>query len=275
MQKIPITVVVPVRNEEQNLPSCLERLGAFERVIVVDSDSTDNTAAVAAERGAEILNFRWDGLYPKKRNWVLLNHPIHTPWVLFLDADELIDDAFCEEVQIKTISDECSGYWIRYRNYFMGKELKFGVTQKKLALFRTGSGLYERIDEDRWSNLDMEVHEHPILSGRIGQIETLVDHRDFRGIDRFISRHHAYANWEASRYMLLRSQGSKANLTKRQSLKYKYLASHWYAFAYFCYTYLVKGGMFDGWPGFSYAFYKMWYFHTIRNIIVEHDKGVG
>ncbi|RWP19307.1 MAG: glycosyltransferase family 2 protein [Mesorhizobium sp.] len=272
VQKIPITVIIPVKNEEGNLPRCLERLGRFERVIVVDSGSEDKTVAIAEKNGAEIVHFRWNGLYPKKRNWVLINHAITTPWVFFLDADEVVNDVFCDEVKARTASDEYVGFWLKYRNYFMGRELKFGVAQKKLALFRVDAGMYERIEEDRWSSLDMEVHEHPILAGRVGAIETLIDHRDFRGIDRFIGRHQAYAKWEANRYMLLRSGAAQNTLTERQSVKYKYLPSRWYAFAYFFYSYVLKGGVLDGWPGFSYAFYKTWYFHTISNLIREYEE---
>jgi len=98
MTKIPITVVVPVKNEEANLPRCLGQLKRFSEVIVVDSSSTDRTPQIAQEYGARYLNFVWSGRYPKKRNWLLMNHRLENEWVIFLDADEIVDEAFCESL---------------------------------------------------------------------------------------------------------------------------------------------------------------------------------
>ena len=94
--RLPISVVIPVKNEEEMLPACLARLKRFSEIIVVDSRSKDRTQQIAHEHGARVLDFDWDGRYPKKRNWVLINHELANPWVLFLDADELVTDAFCD-----------------------------------------------------------------------------------------------------------------------------------------------------------------------------------
>ena len=61
MSRLPVTVVIPVLNEELNLPSCLNALGdAFEKVLVVDSGSTDRTTEIASAAGAEVLQFMWN-----------------------------------------------------------------------------------------------------------------------------------------------------------------------------------------------------------------------
>lgn len=65
MNKIPITVIVSVKNEALNLPSCLEKLKRFAQIIVVDSGSSDDTLSIAAAMGAEVLQFVWDGKFPK------------------------------------------------------------------------------------------------------------------------------------------------------------------------------------------------------------------
>jgi glycosyltransferase involved in cell wall biosynthesis len=175
--KIPVTVVVPVKNEEAGLGRCLERLTRFAEVIVVDSSSTDRTPEIAREYGAKLINFVWNGRYPKKRNWLLLNHTLASEWVLFLDADEFADDAFCDAVDAAVRSNTHNGYWLNYTIYFLGRELRHGVPQRKLALFRTGHGLYERIDEESWSQLDMEIHEHPVIDGTVGEIVARIDHK--------------------------------------------------------------------------------------------------
>jgi glycosyltransferase involved in cell wall biosynthesis len=271
---IPVTVVVPAKNEERNLGRCLGALSRFAEVIVVDSGSTDRTQEIARQAGARLIEFRWDGGYPKKRNWVLINQTLANDWVLFLDADETVDDRFCDEVAAAVASGRHHGYWLNYTSYFLGRRMRYGVPQRKLALLRVGAGLYERIEEDAWSSLDMEVHEHPVVDGSVGEIRAQIEHNDFRGIDKFLDRHRHYARWEAKRYLLLarRSGSDSPDLTPRQRFKYRHLARWWYPWFYFLYAYVVRLGFLDGAAGFQYAFYKAWYFLTVRLMIRELDK---
>jgi glycosyltransferase involved in cell wall biosynthesis len=265
MPKLPVTVAIPVRNEERNLPLCLERLGRFERVIVLDSCSTDRTAEIARSAGADVLEFRWNGQFPKKRNWYLRNNRVDTPWVFFLDADEFVDDRFCDELERTLPSTSHSGFWINYTNWFMGRELRYGDANRKLALFRAGAGEYERILEDSWSNLDMEVHEHPVLSGTIGEIGARIDHRDYRGLDHWFRKHNDYSTWEARRLIALRREGLEAHpeLTARQLRKYRSVGKWWLPGAYFANAYFGRRGFLDGYPGFVFACCKASYFWHI------------
>ena len=266
---IPITVVVSVKNEEANLDRCLTPLARFREVIVVDSSSTDRSPSIAAAHGAKVLNFEWDGRYPKKRNWILLTQKLAHDWVLFLDADECVTDAFCDAAKRAVQNKDIQGYWLNYTNYFLGKSLRFGVPQRKLALFRVGAGLYERIDEKDWSRLDMEVHEHPVISGRVEEIRDPILHNDDRGLLKFIDRHRDYAAWEAHRTMALRSGPVDAweRLTPRQRFKYRNVGRWWYPPLYFILQYVLKLGALDGSAGLQYAFYKFWYFNTIRLLL--------
>jgi glycosyltransferase involved in cell wall biosynthesis len=266
--------VVPVKNEEVNLPRCLARLRNFAEVIVVDSSSTDRTPLIAREFGATYVNFEWGGQYPKKRNWLLINHQLQNDWVLFLDADELVDDAFCAAADTAIRSGRHAGYWLNYTNYFLGKPLRHGIPQRKLALFRVGVGLYERIEEESWSRLDMEIHEHPIIEGPLGEITERIEHNDDRGIAKFVDRHREYALWEAKRFGLIRTEGADARLklTGRQRFKYRHLDKWWYPWFYFFGQYFGKLGFLDGAAGFYYAFYKAWYFSMISVLISEQRE---
>lgn len=268
---LPVTAAVPVRNEEANLARCLTRLNRFAEVVVIDSGSTDQTREIAENFQVRIVDFRWDGRYPKKRNWMLLNAPPKQPWVLFLDADEFVDQQFCDALANAIAAPDYQGYWLNYTNYFLGKKLKYGLEQRKLSLFRVGKGFYERIDEDGWSQLDMEIHEHPIVSGRVGEIKVPIEHCDYKGIGKFIEKHRHYALWEARRYRELEEDTAAwKNFTLRQRFKYRYLNRWWYPWLYFIFTYLIKRGFLDGGAGFHYAFYKAWYFQTIRLLIREN-----
>jgi hypothetical protein len=157
----------------------------------------------------------------------------------------------------------------------MGRVLRHGVPQRKLALCRPDAGQYERIDDRRWSNLDMEVHEHPVLTGPIGEIAAPIDHLDYRGIAHYLARHNAYASWEAKRHadLVARGDAAWAALTPRQRTKYRNLTRWWFAPAYFATTYFLKLGFLDGAAGFHYAFLKLLYFYEIRlKIIGDRDR---
>lgn len=270
---LPVTVAVPVKNEEKNLALCLERLKHFAEVVVIDSGSTDRTREIATAHGARVIDFQWDGRYPKKRNWFLLNDPPTQPWVLFLDADEFVDAAFCDALRNAVRNDSKNGYWLNYTNYFLRQPLRHGLAQRKLALFRVGKGLYEKIDEESWSGLDMEIHEHPIVEGDVGEIAVPIDHRDYKGLGKFIDRHRDYALWEARRYVKLKEDPAAwTHFTSRQRFKYRHISKWWYPWFYFTYTYIMKLGLLDGAAGLHYAAYKGWYFQTIRLLIKERQS---
>jgi glycosyltransferase involved in cell wall biosynthesis len=248
-------------------------LGAFEEVVVVDSGSTDRTRDIAVRAGAKLLDFRWDGGFPKKRSWVLLNHAFSTPWVLFLDADETMTAEFVEELSRVLNNSPHVGFWLHYQNHFLGRQLRYGVPQRKLALFKVGAGLYEKTDEIGWSHLDMEVHEHPVLEGSTGQIKAALSHQDFRGLKHFIERHNSYSTWEANRYLHLKAlPGRTRYFTPRQATKYRNLARWWFPLAYFLFAYVGRRGFLDGRAGFAYAIFKSYYFLQVREKIIEAMK---
>lgn len=271
---IAISVAIPVKNEEANLARCLAQLKRFSEVIVIDSRSSDRTRDIAREFGALVLNFEWNGRYPKKRNWLLLNHELKNKWVLFLDADEFVDDEFCDEVAERIARTEHDGFWISYDNFFLGRRLNYGVPQRKLALFRVGHALYERIDEANWSQLDMEIHEHPIVQGSVGAIVSRIEHNDDRGIVKFIDRHRDYALWESERMLdvMNKTDAKDRIFTPRQKFKYRNIHKWWYPFSYFFYAYFIRGGFLDGAAGLQYALLKAWYFLFIRLIVAERRQ---
>jgi glycosyltransferase involved in cell wall biosynthesis len=271
MNTIPVSVIIPVKNEEKNLPACLERLNGFNQIIVVDSSSTDSSPEIAKKFEAEYYDFKWNGKFPKKRNWALQNLSINNEWVFFLDADEYLTEAFKKELSEKIDDKDVNGYWITYRNYFMGKQLKYGDTMKKLPLFRLGKGEYEKIEEDSWSHLDMEVHEHPIIEGKTSVIKEPVIHNDYKGLEHYISRHNAYSSWEAKRFIQLKRSGF-SSLNFRQKLKYQLLKTGLLPAFYFFGAYVVKLGFLDGKPGYYLARYKANYFFQIQTKIKELSK---
>lgn len=265
-ETLDLTIAIPVKNEEQNLGPCLRAIGSHfaSRIVVLDSGSTDRTCEIATALGAEVLKFEWNGQFPKKRNWFLRNHRLDTAWVLFLDADEFLTPDFKEELCHVLPNTPHSGFWLAYSIYFLGKKLKGGYPLNKLALFRVGVGEYERIEEDRWSHLDMEIHEHPVLEGSVGSIGARIDHQDQRGTDHYVKKHSEYASWEAARF--LRSSADPdacAKWTWKQRVKYKFMKTPFLGPLYFLGSYLLMGGFRDGYTGFSFAILKTAYFTQV------------
>jgi glycosyltransferase involved in cell wall biosynthesis len=263
LNKIPVTVIVSVKNEALNLPSCLEKLKRFAQIIVVDSGSSDETITIATAMGSEVLQFVWDGKFPKKRNWALQNASLLHEWVLFLDADEFVTEDFVNEVEIKTQNPDYNGYTIQFENYFMGKKLRYGYGFQKSALFKKSKGAYEKIEEDLWSHLDMEVHEHPIIEGNVGVIKSKVIHKDFKNLDHYIAKHNAYSTWEAQRYLQLK-QSKNSQLSLNQKIKYGLLNTGLLPMVYFIGAYFLKLGFLDGKEGFYLARFKAHYFFQIQ-----------
>lgn len=267
---LPITIVIPVKNEAIFLPACLKSLEGFAEILVVDSGSTDGTQDIALRAGCTVIDFKWNGGFPKKRNWALQTYAFKTDWVLFLDADERIGQDVKAELARKISSGSDSAYWLNYHNHFMGKVLRHGVLQRKLAMFRRDRGMYERIEDKGWSALDMEVHEHPVIEGSVGEIAAPLEHEGYRGFKHFIGRHNEYSSWEAGRYLALRGDAEAwAKLYPRQRRKYANLASIWFGPAYFVYTYIARAGFLDGRTGFIYAALKAIYFFEVSIKIHE------
>ena len=262
-----ITIVVPVKNEERNLPECLENVKAFEHVILVDSGSSDRTLEIAAEFGREVVQFKWNGEFPKKRNWLLRNYKFKTPWVMFLDADERLTPEFCDELERVLPETKCNAFICFYDNWFMDRMLRHGDVMRKTAILRLGAGEYEKIDEHGWSSLDMEIHEHLQVEGEVGVIRARLEHHDKRSLECYYMKHEEYANWEANRYKALKGDFSK--LTRRQRIKYTLIRQWWFGFAYFCACYFLKLGILDGKHGYIFARGKWKYFVNIRKKILS------
>ena len=263
-----LTVVVPVKNEEANLAICLDRLAVLRHVVVVDSGSTDGTQSIATRYNREVVQFKWNGEFPKKRNWVLRNYRFKTPWVMFLDADERLTDAFVDEITELLPVTNCDAFICYYDNWFMGRMLRHGDTMRKTAVLRVGAGEYERIDEHDWSKLDMEIHEHIQVRGSIGVVHAHLEHHDRRSLESYYAKHEEYAHWEASRFISLMKHGD-AGLTLRQRIKYALVTYWWFGLAYFCASYFVKLGFMDGHPGYVFAKGKQRYFASIRKNILN------
>ena len=210
--KLPISVIIPVRNEAKNLPRCLQALSHAGEVYVIDSQSTDDTVEIARSQGAKVVQFHYQGGWPKKRQWAMNTLPIAYEWILLLDADEMLTPELSEEIRVAIQNPAVDGYSVLLRIWFLGRVLRHGdIGLWKLSLFRRARGRYEcRLKDQDASMADMEVHEHVVVEGATARLQNPLAHHNVESLSRYIQKHDEYSNWESR--VLLQSSGDDKDL---------------------------------------------------------------
>ena len=203
LSKVPVSVLIPAKNEERNLPHCLASVARADEVFVVDSYSTDTTVEVSEAAGAKVVQFDFNGGWPKKKNWSLENLPFRNEWVLIVDCDERIPPDLWEEIETVIQSTEYAGYYLNRKVIFLGTWIRHGgkYPDWNLRLFKHKQGRYQNLKTENIPNTgDNEVHEHVVLDGKVGYLKHDIDHIDYRDIYHWLARHNRYSNWEAGVY---------------------------------------------------------------------------
>jgi len=255
----PVSVMIPTLNEASNLPRCLDHLGWADEVVVVDSDSTDDTVKIAEAYGCKVVNFRWDGTWPKKKNWALRHAPFRNEWVLIVDADEWITPEMAMEIRMAVSNPATVGYYINRRFIFMGRWIKHCgyYPSWNLRLIKRGHGEYEQLTGiGNTGSGDNEVHEHVIPTGKVGYLDHDMLHLAFPNIHTFMEKHNRYSNWEAAVQFRKADTTSAAigdKLSRRRRLKNlsRYLPLR--PTLRFLYAYIWCGGFLDGKTGYIFC----------------------
>jgi glycosyltransferase involved in cell wall biosynthesis len=271
ISRVAVSVLIPIKNEERNLPRCLACVRWADEIWVVDSQSTDGSQKMALaedERRAKegtgrvhFVQFQFNGTWPKKKNWALENLPFKHEWVFILDADEVLPPEAATEIAaiVGDPKHPVDGYWINRRFMFMGKWLKHAYYPNwNLRLFRHWLGRYEKITDIDTASGDNEVHEHVVVKGKTGRLRCEMDHYAFPSVDVFIEKHNRYSNWEARVAVSGKLQDSTTGLQDRRvgwRRRIKAWSHHlpcrpWLRFAY---IYFWQRGFLDGCEGYYFA----------------------
>ena len=275
---IAVTVVIPTRNEARHLARCLEAIRRFSEVYVVDSQSTDSTVEIARAFGAEVVQFHYHGGWPKKRQWALDSLPFANDWILLLDADEVLTPDLGDEIREAIRDHNLIGYRVSLRLKFLGRELRFGGSGFwKLSLFRRGKGHFEcRLRDQDQSMSDIEVHEHVIVDGRVGKLRHALPHHNVESLDRYLTKHNEYSNWEAR--VLLQGTEQRDELPptlfgnqaqRRRWLKKRFFGIPGSPLFFFLYKYILRLGFLDGVPGLIYCALQSTHFFHIKAKMYE------
>jgi glycosyltransferase involved in cell wall biosynthesis len=263
-----VSVLIPVKNEADNLRRCLPALAWADEVFVVDSQSTDETAEVSADHGATVVQFHFNGTYPKKKNWALGNLPFHNEWVLIIDADEVVIPGLAAEIARRVREDDADGYYLNSRYYFLGRRIRHcGYSDCwNLRLFKHRLGRYEKMPDTMGGRCgDNEAHEHVELDGRVLRLANELEHHAYPTVAAWVEKHNRYAIWEAAQYERLRDEPIPSTIGPRQRFRRRLrkIASRlpMRPIVRFVYAYFFRLGFLDGRPGLIFcgllAFYDL------------------
>ncbi|WP_377299739.1 glycosyltransferase family 2 protein [Rhizobium sp. SGZ-381] len=277
-----VTVIILTFNEDKHLARCLAAIAPFaSRVVVVDSFSTDRTLEIARAHGIDVLENRFVN-YATQFQWALDNAQITTPWVMRLDADEVIEPDLAAEIirVLPTLGSNVAGINLKRKHIVFDRWIKHGgrYPLNLLRIWRAGQG---RI-ENRW------MDEHIIVWG--GETITLdggfADH-NLGNLSYFIRKHDDYATREAidvlnQRYGLfsrdedLSSEGTSVQAAVKRWIKervYNRLPFWLGPLGYFLYRYFFQFGFLDGRPGLVYHFLQgFWYRFLVGAKVYEFDR---
>jgi glycosyltransferase involved in cell wall biosynthesis len=249
-----ISVLVLTKNEEQDLPGCLESVAWSDDVHVLDSMSTDRTIEIAHERGAQVTQREFDN-WAAHQNWALANVPFRYPWVFYIDADERVTPALRDAMTAAVRSqDGVVAFRVERRDFLLGTWLRHvQASAFYMRLFRPEKMRYERL-----------VNPVSIPDGPVGQVTGYLDHYPFsKGVAHWIARHNAYSTLEARQIVANRRRNVpfslSATFAERDFHKRRFHQKELFyrlpcrPLVKFLLLYLGKGGFLDGRAGLMYS----------------------
>ncbi len=260
-----ISIVILTFNEALNIQRCLDSVKWSDDIVLMDSGSTDATVQIAENFGARILTRKFD-TFANQRNYAMQAGNFRNPWVLHLDADEVVTDALRHEMQsiVESNSNEFPVYRVPAKIIFMNKWLKH-------------AGMYPsyQVRFGRSEDLRFLDHGHgqreTQSTDQVGTLMAPLDHYNFsKGMNDWFSRHLRYAKAEAEQSFTEQSASIKladlisTNSTqRRRALKMLSSRMPFRPTLRFIYVYLFRGGFLDGRAGFDYALMMAIYQHFI------------
>lgn len=259
-----MTVLVQTKNEEAGISACLSGLVDFDEVIVVDSDSSDHTKDIARSHGASVVNFSWDGKYPKKKQWQLDHVDTKHEWVLFIDADESPTEELTRELRelFSAAAPEEVAFDIDLDYVFAGRLLKHGHRVTKRCLVRRGFVVFPVVDDlDAPGMGELEGHYQPVPSGATRRLRGRILHNDLDPVATWFTRHNRYSDWEAH---LRVDRRVRSEVAARRTFKGRVFdAIPAKPLLFFAYAYVARAGFLDGRAGLDYALALAMYYWQI------------
>jgi glycosyltransferase involved in cell wall biosynthesis len=239
MKKIPVSVVIITKNEEERIADCIRSvIGWADEVIMVDDESTDKTCEIAENLGAKVLKRKME-IEGRHRNWAC--QQAKNDWILSLDADERPTEELKDEITQVISNPDCDSYSIPRRNYIGDKWLRWGgqYPSAQVKLFRK--------DEFSWK--EERVHPVPAVEISRRQLENDIIHYSYRNWADYLKRTNGQTTLEARKWLEVYKKDPK-----KARYKMNLLHALWRTLDRFFRMFIRKRGYRDGFYGFMVAY---------------------
>jgi glycosyltransferase involved in cell wall biosynthesis len=275
-------LLVTTRNEAANIERCLASAHRFvDEIFVIDSESEDETVSIAGKYAAYVtLPYDHSKIIPWIYQWGLDNLPIRNDWVMILEADQRLTPELKSELEelFSRPAIREDGFYIRRRQVFRGKALRFGGYGSKymLKLFRREAG---ELDPD-------ETDTRVYVKGATGRLRSPIieENRKEDEILFYLQKHLRYADAFAREELQRRGEGFKWRQEPRLFgtpdqrvlwLKRLFFRLPLYVrpFIYFFYRYVILLGFLDGKQGAIFHFMQAFWFRLVWDIRLEELRG--
>ncbi len=246
--KLPISVVIITKNEQENIADCIASVEFAQEVIVIDAHSTDETTSIAKKLGANVITRHWDG-YGSQKNFGAAQTTCN--WVLFLDADERVSPEL-QKVLGDILETTCSVYWITIQDIFLGKRMTHLVGHNPRLIQKTLA---------HWN--DAHVHEKMMYSGSnsqakykdgiSGEISAPIIHQSYTSIGAYLHKMHRYTTLDAQEMQKTNTHRSGKAVSK------SFILPYYLALKQFMKLSLYRKGILDGWQGIVWCALSAYY----------------
>jgi glycosyltransferase involved in cell wall biosynthesis len=272
LELMSVSVLILTLNEESNIGACLDTLDWSDDVVVLDSLSMDQTQAIARQRGARVVERKFDN-WSSHQNWAVTHIPFRHPWVLYLDADERCElDLRDEILRRATPGAPEAAFRIRRKDHYMGRWLKHAQLYPSwfVRLFRPDKISYERL-----------VNPIASVDGIIGNLDAHILHYPFsHGVAHWIARHNNYSDLEALELRKIRLAAVKRSARlfasdpneRRRALKDLFFRLPARPAIKFAYYYFWRRGFLDGRAGLTYSTLQTIYEYFISCKCAELER---
>lgn len=254
MSSTPVSILILTQDEEANLPRCLDAIGWCDDIVVIDSGSTDQTITIAQAAGCRVITRPFDN-FAEQRNYGLEKAAFRHPWVLHLDADEVMTPELLEEIEKVLETTTLDAYRIPSKTMFMGKWLRYAGMYPvyQVRLTRLGAFRFKQIGHGQKADIE---------ANQIGTLNHAYLHYSFsKGLDDWFAKHNRYSTDEAHEALSGLSSGKidlgklfSSNAAIRRAtikkLSYRLPFRSWLRFFY---MFFFCQGFLDGKAGLAYC----------------------
>lgn len=250
-----LSAIIITKNEEANIARCLESLSFADEIIVVDAESTDNTAAIARQHGATVFTRPWAG-YGHQKNFGA--HEARGEWLLFIDADEEVPETLAQEIRQTISQPTVDFYWLRIVTVFLNHPLHhlFGHNPR---LFRksagqwTGDQVHEQVERyaSQENSMDYTLVQ---LDDRWSQILAVpLLHHSHRTVASYLVKMHRYTSLDAEKMATTNQHRSGRRVRPVAWLPWHLAIRQGIKLAFY------RRGLLDGWAGILWCILSGYY----------------